>query len=235
MEGEKKRKSNIVSTVRDFFAAHENIRQIVVFTLVSLICFAIEYVSFTVLVLCLRGYNEHFQWFLFEYTSQAGGTGAFIAFLVSNVLAQLSTFVLNRKKTFRATNNVIVSGIMFALMMIAIILLNTYLGGVIGNSVSRSLEGSGKSPESIETLAAYAGKLTGSLVAFVLSFLGNKFLVMRNWGKGKKNTDNVASDGECADLVAEGDVPADTAQAGESVQYGADAAECNENTDMYAE
>ena len=103
-----------------------------------------------------------------------------MAFLVSNVLAQTATFVLNRKKTFKATNNVLISGIMFAIMMIGIILLNTYLGGVITSAAQRTFEPS-MGAKTAEIVAGYCGKLTGSLLSFVISFLGNKFLVMRNW------------------------------------------------------
>ncbi|MDE6551169.1 MAG: ribosomal protein L7/L12 [Clostridia bacterium] len=189
MEEQVKEKGEKLKKVKQFFATHENIRQIVLFTLFSLICFAIEYISFTVLQLCLKSYNEPLDWFLFHYSQSGGGKGAFVAFLVSNILAQAATFVLNRKKTFKATNNVVISGIMFAIVIIAIIILNTYLGGVIGDAASKSMINSGTSAETAEVVSGYAGKLVGSGVAWVLSFLGNKFLVMRNWGGKKKQED----------------------------------------------
>ncbi len=190
MEEQVKVKGEKIKKIKHFFATHENIRQLVLFTLFSLICFAIEYISFTILQLCLKSYNEPLDWFLFHYTQSGGGKGAFVAFLVSNILAQAATFVLNRKKTFKATNNVVISGIMFAIVIIAIIILNTYLGGVIGSAASQSMIKSGASAETAEVVSGYAGKLVGSVVAWVLSFLGNKFLVMRNWGGKKKKADS---------------------------------------------
>lgn len=165
-----------INPVKKFFMEHENIRQIVVFTLCSLVCFAIEYISFTVIELCIKGLDQPVDWIVFEYDHAR----TFVAFLVSNVLAQTATFILNRKKTFKATNNVLISGIMFAIMMVGIILLNTYLGGVITSAAQRTFEPS-MGAKTAEIVAGYCGKLTGSLLSFVISFLGNKFLVMRNW------------------------------------------------------
>lgn len=205
--GEEKANNNFLAKLKAFFAAHENIRQIIVYTLVSLVCFAIEYISFTVIELCIKSYEEPFEWFLFSYDH----TRTFIAFLVSNILAQTTTFVLNRKKTFKATNNVVVSGIMFAIIMICIILLNTYLGGIITRASANNMIANGTDPGVAETVGGYAGKLVGSFTAFVLSFLGNKFLVMRNWGKGTKPInfedefvrEPALADGIAADVAAD--------------------------------
>ena len=215
MEEQVKVKGEKIKKIKHFFATHENIRQLVLFTLFSLICFAIEYISFTILQLCLKSYNEPLNWFVFHYDQEYGGMGAFIAFLVSNVLAQAATFVLNRKKTFKATNNVVISGIMFAIIIIAIIILNTYLGGVIGSAASQSMRDSGVSEDTAKVVSGYAGKLVGSGVAWVLSFLGNKFLVMRNWG-GKKKKE------ESAELSCD-----DAHECGEVTIAQGQAADCN--------
>lgn len=182
--------------LQNFFAAHEQIRQIVFFIGFSLICFAVEYIVFTVLSVCLKKTNTPINWFVFKYPASAGGVGAFVAFLVSNVIAQICTFVLNRKKTFRATNNIVISGIMYAVLVICIILLNTYLGGVITDAISKA----GNNSDAYVTLGGYVGKFIGSLLSFVINFVGCKFLVMRNWGKSCEHTP-VAIDAEDADVA----------------------------------
>ena len=72
---------------------------------------------------------------------------------------------------------------MFAAMMVGIIVLNTWLGGIIQTAAEKSLISNNPSmdAETVTFIAGLAGKLTGSLLSFVVSFLGNKFLVMRNW------------------------------------------------------
>lgn len=178
--------------IKDFLKAHEDIRQLVMFTLFSLVCFAIEYISFIILELTLARSDEPFKWFIFSYES--GGSGEFIAFLVSNVLAQIATFFLNRKKTFHADNNIVYAGTMYAVMVCGIILLNTWLGGVVSDAV---VKGSAL-PQSV---AGLVGKLVGSVLSFVISFLMSKFVIMR---KAKKHTDET----EAADAaIAAGAIP----------------------------
>lgn len=175
--------------LKEFFKEHEDIAQLVKFTLFSLVAFAIEYISFTIILLCLKGYNQDAVWWIFKYTSEDGGMGAMIAFFVSNVLAQVTTFIINRKKTFHATNNLLFSATAYTVMVCGIILLNTYLGAVITTAASKTIAN--------QTVCQYIGKLTGSVVAFAINFLGCKFVVMRNFGK--KNTEEK----EEASLVAD--------------------------------
>ena len=176
--------------ISDYLNAHENLRQMVFFLLFSFVCFAIEYLTYTILALCLKTVNTPINWFVFKYDTAGGGLGAFIAFLISNVIAQICTFVLNRKKTFNATNNVVISGIMYAVIVILIIILNTYLGGVITDAIARS---SDNNPAMV-TFGGYVGKFVGSFMSFVINFLGCKFLVMRDWGKKKSKNESEESE-----------------------------------------
>lgn len=179
------KKENSFKRFWRWLKAHENLRQMVFFIGFSLICFAIEYITFAILSACLKKVNEPFDWFLFKYDTGAGGKGGFIAFLVSNIIAQICTFVLNRKKTFNATNNIVISGIMYAGLVIVIILLNTWLGGVITDAIANTKPDN----DAIATVGGYVGKFTGSFLSFVINFVGCKFLVMRNWGKKKSDVD----------------------------------------------
>ncbi len=174
--GENK-KEQILAKVKRFFIEHESIRQLVVFTLCSLVCFVVEYATYSIIELCLTGQDAPFSWFIFQYDA----TRSFIAFLVSNILAQAMTFILNRKKTFKSTNNVLIASIMFAIMVIGIILLNTWLGGVVQSAAEKSFLSLGMEDSVANYVAGLAGKLTGSVASFVISFLGSKFLIMRNW------------------------------------------------------
>lgn len=160
--------------IKEFLDAHENIAQLIKFTLFSLICFAIEYISFTIIVLCLKNYNVEANWWIFHYAPSDGGMGALIGFFVSNVLAQAATFVLNRKKTFHANNNVVYSAIMYAIMVCGIIVLNTWAGGKITAACNKSIDN--------VVLCQYISKFAGSVMSFAISFLMSKFVIMRNVG-----------------------------------------------------
>ncbi len=184
-EIQKKQKRKLPHSIKkfaDWLKAHENIRQMLFFFMFSLICFAIEYITYAVLSACLKNVNRPINWFVFRYDTSVGGLGAFIAFLISNVIAQICTFILNRKKTFNATNNIVIAAIMYALLVAIIIVLNTYLGGVITEAIAKTKPGD----QTIYALGGYVSKFVGSFLSFVINFLGCKFLVMRNWGSKKK-------------------------------------------------
>ncbi|MDE6302871.1 MAG: GtrA family protein [Clostridia bacterium] len=168
--------------VSDFLKAHENLRQMVFFIMFSLVCFAIEYITYTILDQCLKGVVSPIDVPELKYHATLG---VFIAFLISNIIAQICTFILNRKKTFKATNNVIISGLMYAILVVIIILLNTYLGGVITEAFEKAYVGN----NGMITFGGYVGKFAGSFLSFVINFVGCKFLVMRNWGKKNAKVD----------------------------------------------
>ena len=170
--------------VKAYLDEHEDIRQLVFFTLFSFVCFLIEYVTFFVLKFALKNVNEPFEWFIFSY--KTGGLGEFIAFLMSNVVAQAATFILNRKKTFNANNNIVYAASMYAIMVCGIIILNTWLGGVISDAVT---EGTSIPQD----FAAIIGKLVGSFLSFVISFLMSKFVIMRK-SKNKGEEETLASE-----------------------------------------
>lgn len=171
----------------EYIKAHEDLRQMVLFVLFSMCCALCQTVTQFVLKYAIGAFNKDpFDWFIFHYP-QEKGLAEFIGFLAGAVVGQVMTFVLNRKKTFKATNNVVVSGIMYAIIAVGIIILQTYLGLIVSSACTNAAIKNGTSTEGIfGLLFTVTGMAVGGLVALVLSFLGNKFLVMRDWGKKKK-------------------------------------------------
>ena len=176
----------------DKINANENLRQMVVFTLFSFICGGSQLILTLVLtqlkyaggVLAepFRGIPVgNFAIFGYETTAE------FIGFLVGSVTGQVLTFVLNRKKTFNCTNNLVISGIMYAILAVFIIFMQTLLGGAI----TSACYGAMPEPSSfLGLLFNLAGQAVGGIAALIISFLGNKFLVMRNWGEKKAKEAN---------------------------------------------
>ena len=171
----------------DKINANENVRQMVVFTLFSFICggsqliltIALTQLKYVggVLAAPFQGIPVgNFSIFGYETTAE------FIGFLVGSITGQVLTFVLNRKKTFNCTNNVVISGIMYTILAVFIIFMQTLLGGAI----TSACYGANPTPSSaLGLLFNLAGQAVGGIAALVISFLGNKFLVMRNWGSKK--------------------------------------------------
>lgn len=164
--------------VKTFFAEHQNITQIVKFTFYSLLAFFVEFGLFYALQygLAAKYGNTEFKWFLFNYApgqNGAYGVAGFVAFLGSKCVAEIIAFTLNRKKTFSANNNVVYSATAYAITVVAIILLSTWLGGALGDLIGPSIGADWGNT---------IGKLLGSFLSWVIMFLMDKFVIMRNVG-----------------------------------------------------
>jgi putative flippase GtrA len=157
--------------IKTYLNEHEDIFQLVKFSIFSFLAFLVEYISFTVLVLCLKNVNQSISWWIFDYGSSTGGLGALIAFLISNVLAQIVSFIINRKKTFNANNNVVFSATMYAIMVCGIVIFNTWMGAALTKALNNVIANI--------TACQYIGKLIGSFTSFVITFVMNKFVIMR--------------------------------------------------------
>lgn len=176
----------------DKIKSNEDVRQMVVFTLFSFICGGSQLIITLVLPALLKlapetsVLNQKFYGFdlgalrdVFGYPT----TSDFIGFLIGSIVGQVLTFVLNRKKTFNCTNNVIISGIMYVILAVTIIFVQTLLGSAIMTACM------GAKPvaqtEFLYQIYNLTGQAVGGITALVMSFVGNKFLVMRNWAKRK--------------------------------------------------
>ena len=199
----------------DKINSNENVRQMVVFTLFSFICGGSQLIITLILPMLLKLSSSPvlqaaFPGFyigsvpLFQYLGKdgVGGVSDFIGFLVGSVIGQVLTFILNRKKTFKCTNNIVVSGIMYTIVAVAIIFAQTLVCGAILNALNNAV------PDASDFLSGTVFNLVAQAVSgilgLVMSFLGNKFLVMRNWGEKKKATEATESSQEtCACCTCE--------------------------------
>lgn len=222
-EATDKPKKKGIKAMIAYIQAHEDLRQMVLFFLFSIICGASQFVTNMVFKYALEavpelGTDYPFHWFVFNHPS----TGDFIGFLLGAIIGQVMTFVLNRKKTFKATNNVVIAAIAYAITAILIIILQTYLGGVVSTACTdayKAANGGADPTGFISFLITITGMLAGGLTALVLCFLANKFFIMRNWNtkKSKKAKEGENAEGELVEgETAEGEaVENAVAEAGE--------------------
>ena len=176
----------------DFINAHEDLRQFVFFFMFSLLCFAAEMATFYfVYYICDRyGYTAPLKWFVFDYSApESGGKGGFLAFLLSTTVSQALTFILNRKKTFKADNNVVFSAIMYAIMVVVIIVANTALCGIIKDAIATAMLKGNCSQEATDFVSGTTSKMVGGALAWVISFFMSKFVIMRKKKEPKNESD----------------------------------------------
>ena len=123
-----------------YIKSHENLRQMVMFVLFSFICGASQFVlTYGLSLMRYAGGKmaEPFAgWVISDNFSVFGydSTAEFIGFLVGSVTGQVLTFVLNRKSTFRINDHIAFRAVAYAVLAILIILMQTFLGGIITKS-----------------------------------------------------------------------------------------------------
>ncbi len=171
-----------IKGIIEYIKTHENLRQAVLFFLFSMVCGASQMIITAVLPLILRAasdsMSEPFKWFIFDYTEK--GVGEFIGFIVGSVVGQVLTFVLNRKKTFNVSDHIPFRAIAYAIMAILIILMQTAIGGGITSALAKAVP---DASDLVATIFNLIAQVVAGIAALVVNFLGNKFFVMRKFGK----------------------------------------------------
>ncbi|MCD7809154.1 MAG: hypothetical protein LUH02_07410 [Erysipelotrichaceae bacterium] len=61
--------------------------------------------------------------------------GSFLAFLISNIIAKVISFITNRKKTFQANNNIYFSIIVYVILVVVLIIVETIIGTPLQNAI----------------------------------------------------------------------------------------------------
>lgn len=163
-----------VNNSEKFTEKHQTLWQFIKFFVFSQLAGFVELASFAILGRVLPPVlPDDFDFFVFHYTNDKGlCEGAFVAFFVSAVLAEIVSFLANRKATFNANNNVAKSAIEYAVLVLVVICLKTWIVTVLTPFV----EGFTSSPLLIEWLP----KLASMAIAFAIIFPMNKFVIMKH-------------------------------------------------------
>lgn len=146
------------------------------FALASLVAMAAEFSLLIIMnhIDALTALNSRpVDWFVFHYEGNGvEGLGTMIAFLVSTTVAQIITYVINRKKTFGSNTNLTFSVVFYTLVIIALICAQAFYAPHI--SAWLQTEHS-FNPDGAMSLA----KACFSFINFVILFPLEKFVIMR--------------------------------------------------------
>lgn len=160
--------------------------QFVWFIVMSLIAFALQMIiaqfGDDLLALCGVANDGEFIKVGLDSLTLAG----FIAYLVANIVAKVISYILNRKKTFAAVNNLAFSFSVYVIMCVALIVAETFIAAPIQNFWI----GIGV-PES---WAGMVTVITYSIPDFLIVFLMEKFVIMNNKLFAKKKEEAAAAD-----------------------------------------
>lgn len=160
--------------------------QFIWFIVMSLIAFALQMIiaqfGDDLLALCGVANEGEFIKVGLDSLTLAG----FIAYLVANIVAKVISYILNRKKTFAAVNNLAFSFSVYVIMCVALIVAETFIAAPIQNFWI----GIGV-PES---WAGMVTVITYSIPDFLIVFLMEKFVIMNNKLFAKKKEEAAAAD-----------------------------------------
>ena len=189
----------------EYIKTHENLRQPILFFLFSMICGGSQMLItllFTQLYRVGGVLGKEFPGFmvgnvpLFAYASHA----EFIGFLIGSVVGQVLTFVLNRKKTFNVHDHIPFRAVAYAIMAVAIIFVQTLLGGAITVACRNAYSGDVAFLKDV--VFNLVGQAVGGISALIISFLCNKFFVMRKF-KSTVLAEQAAAEAEAKEEPAE--------------------------------
>jgi len=151
---------------------HEALWQFIMFALVGCITSVVDLGSFALFNFWIfTPYRQQaFSWWLIDYSLENGGKTAFLAFACSNAISQTFNFFMQRKATFKATNNVAKSAVMYVIMVALVYVLQLYLPTLIRVPVV-GLFG--------EVFGDILVKMSTMTLSFLITFPINKWVIMR--------------------------------------------------------
>lgn len=137
-QAEKEKKKGVLDKV-DSAAAEKGSAvvtawQFVKFIVVSLLACIVQFALLNILQVLppiQELFTRDFHWWVFDYPAAANGLGYFIAFNVSNVVAQIVAFFVNREKTFNANNNIPVTLTIYIIATLLLICFSAWLSPTI--------------------------------------------------------------------------------------------------------
>lgn len=115
----------------EYFERHKSQLQAVWFLIFGLAALIVQLGSRVIFDIAFQGMEDTVN--IWPFPAQS--LGSFLAFLISNTLAKVISYITNRKKTFQANNNICVSIVIYVVMVVVLILIETIIGTPLQNGL----------------------------------------------------------------------------------------------------
>ena len=149
-------------------------------TLVELgVFYLLQYVVFKNTLTAPMPDNAFFRFV--SFTGLADGMGYFYAYVISTTIGYIIAFILNRKTTFKADSNVVLSTVLYIIMVIFTIGMTAWLGTQFQMFMAS---------KGLKALGDAIGKPIVAALATVWTYPLNRFVIHRH----KKETADAAAD-----------------------------------------
>ncbi|WP_283582860.1 GtrA family protein [Limosilactobacillus difficilis] len=90
----------LVGAIKRFKDKYPNVWQFIMFNIFSNVATITNFVVLWISDAALKNVNAAFSWWIFHYSTDQGGLGGFIAFLLAYVCSQIVNFFVQRKVVF---------------------------------------------------------------------------------------------------------------------------------------
>ncbi|MDO4568678.1 MAG: hypothetical protein Q4B99_06960 [Clostridia bacterium] len=153
-------------------ARHATLWQFIMFALMGCITTAVDFGVFALLNFAVFTHLREtpFSWWIIDYSIANGGLCAFLSFAASFGVSQTFNFFLQRTTTFKANNNVLLSGLLYAVMVVATYFFQLYLPTLLRAPIVAAL-GAALGDMTVKAINAF----TSMLIQFPI----NKWVIMR--------------------------------------------------------
>ncbi len=171
-----------ISQIHGKLKQKESLWQFILFTLLSLVTTVVDLGTFSLFnyAIFLRFKTTAFSWWVFDYSVLNGGLCAFLSFALSFAISQTFNFIIQRKATFKATNNILFSALMYAVMVLSVLFFQLWFPTLVREGIVRFAG---------ETWGDVIVKMMNMTISFAIQFPVNKWVIMRR----KKPTENPIS------------------------------------------
>ncbi len=120
-----------MNKISEYFNSHKSQLQVAWFLLFGLCALIAQLVSRIVCDIVFQNLVNTIT--IWPFPSQT--LGSFLAFLISNIIAKVISFITNRKKTFQANNNIYLSIILYVILVVVLIIVETIIGTPLQNAL----------------------------------------------------------------------------------------------------
>lgn len=175
----------------EYFERHKDRLQVAWFLVFGLAALAVQLVSRVICDLVFQSMDGTVS--VWPFPSQT--LGSFLAFLISNILAKVVSYATNRKKTFQANNDLCFSVIVYVVLVVTLIVIETIIGTPIQNWLYTLLGGSFDAAKQATATAmspglyqvcGVASQLIYGIGDAVIVFFMDKYLIMKKTDETSK-------------------------------------------------
>ncbi|MCD8027264.1 MAG: hypothetical protein LUF02_01055 [Erysipelotrichaceae bacterium] len=167
-----------------YFNAHKSQLQVAWFLVFGLCALIAQLVSRIICDIIFQNLTNTIT--IWPFPSQT--LGSFLAFLVSNIIAKVISFITNRKKTFQANNNIYLSIILYVILVVILIIVETIIGTPLQNAIYTMIGGSfinsiqatmNASSQFLYQICGVVSQLIYGIGDAIIVFFMDKYIIMR--------------------------------------------------------